>query len=120
MEFRVRSIVIRVFLLACLGCGPQRELSSHGEGAAPELDPAAKSGSQMTPPPDVEAAASCAPMGGFTIPAMGSCYMLGDNVFTWQDARSFCQAWGGDLVEIDSFEENVALARRIDGSVWIG
>ena len=181
-------------LLACLGCVPQRELSSYGEGAAPELerrpdeeganpgmssgsgvpspaaapatdddedegaptatptaveeaapsgaplDPAAMnaagsnpagndpsgggpSGSddEPTPPaPEVDAAASCASMGGFTIAATDSCYMLGDNVFAWQDARNFCQAWGGDLVEIGSFQENAALARSIDGSVWLG
>lgn len=50
----------------------------------------------------------------------GSCYMLGDNVFSWEDARNFCRAWGGDLVQIDSPGENAVLAERIDGSVWIG
>jgi hypothetical protein len=171
--------------LACLGCVPQRELSSYGEGAAPDLDRAsgegvanpgmssgpamaspaaapaaeegddeeaasgpmptaavgeaapagapldppsvnatgsvpASDGSPTAIPPAVDAAVSCASMGGFTIPATGSCYMVGDNVFAWQDARNFCQAWGGDLVEIGSFEENVGLARSIDDSVWIG
>jgi lectin-like protein len=175
--FDVRSIVVGVSLLACLGCVPQRELSSYGEGAAPELDrapdegvaEAGMSGAGASPPaaapaddddeaaptpmptaaieetapsgaplapatmntagsedlptmpaPEVDAGASCAAMGGFTIAETDSCYMQGDNVFAWQDARSFCQAWGADLVEIDSLEENVALARSIDGSVWIG
>jgi hypothetical protein len=183
--FEVRSIVVGVFWLACIACMPQRELSSYGEGAAPELDPAADDGlansgpaasrpaapsaasesdgaatpampaaavdetspsdapvdpttmnaaasepaggepssnddSPTVPPADVDAAASCATMGGFTIAATSSCYMLGDNVFSWQDARNFCQAWGGDLVEIGSVEENVALAGAMDDSAWIG
>jgi hypothetical protein len=183
--FEVRSIVVGVFWLACLACMPQRELSSYGEGSAPELDQAAgdelansgmsgpaasgptapsaageNAGAATAPmpaaavdetvpssapvdpssvnaagddsaananddsrtgaPTDVDASASCATMGGFTIAATSSCYMLGDNVFTWQDARNFCQAWGGDLVEIDSVEENEALARAMDESAWIG
>jgi hypothetical protein len=83
-------------------------------------DPGASDDSPTTPAPEVDASPSCATMGGFTIAETGSCYMLGDNVFSWQDARNFCQAWGADLVEIGSLEENTALADRIDGSVWIG
>jgi hypothetical protein len=203
MEYsEVRSIVVGVFWLGCLACMPQRELSSYGEGEAPELDravddgllnsgtsgpaasrpaapsaagddgeatppmptaavdeagpsnapvdpttmtaagddpagsepasddaagsepsgsePSGNDGSRTVSPTDVDAAAACATMGGFTIAATSSCYMLGDNVFTWQDARSFCQAWGGDLVQIDSLEENLALAQAMDESAWIG
>jgi len=76
--------------------------------------------SDAAPPAAPTEPASCAAMGGFTIAATESCYMLGDNVFAWQDARNFCQAWGGDLVEIDSLAENEALARRIEDNVWIG
>jgi hypothetical protein len=83
-------------------------------------EPSGNDGSRTVPPTDVDAAAACATTGGFTIAATSSCYMLGDNVFAWQDARSFCQAWGGDLVEIDSLEENVALAQAMDESAWIG
>lgn len=176
----MRSVIVGVFLLACPGCVPQRELSVYGEGAAPGLDrasdaavpssgmpsgsgtpPSAEAaaddgdpaeptpmvtaaveesspsgapldpvepasmnagsdGSSTAPSPEVDASASCAAMGGFTIAETSSCYLLGDNVFAWQDARSFCQAWGADLVEIGSREENDALAGRIGGSVWIG
>ena len=80
----------------------------------------ASSDVEPTATPGADAADSCTAMGGFSISEMASCYMLGDNVFTWQDARNFCQAWGGDLVEIGTLEEDVALAQRIDGSVWIG
>jgi hypothetical protein len=83
-------------------------------------DPAASDDSRTVTPTDIDAAASCATMGGFTIAATSSCYMLGDNVFAWQDARNLCQAWGGDLVEIDSLEENEELARAMDESAWIG
>lgn len=74
----------------------------------------------VEPPAGVDAADTCQELGGFTIAETESCYMVGDNVFGWQDARSFCQAWGGDLVEIGSLEEHTALARRIEESVWIG
>jgi hypothetical protein len=71
-------------------------------------------------PRAADAADPCSALGGFMIPDSGSCYMVGDNVFAWLDARSFCQAWGGDLVQIDSPQENAALVERIQGSVWIG
>jgi C-type mannose receptor len=45
---------------------------------------------------------------------------VGDTTLSWQDARDFCQAWGGDLVEIGSAEENAELTERIDGAAWIG
>jgi hypothetical protein len=83
-------------------------------------EPAMPGDVSPTAPPAADAAASCATIGGFTIAETSSCYLLGDNVFAWQDARSFCQAWGGDLVEIGSSEENAALAQRLDDSVWIG
>jgi len=172
----MQSMVVSVFLLAGIGCLPQKELSAYSEGAAPELDRAPReavtnsetpSGAGMSPaaddaPTPIPAAAveetgpssvpldqsststgesdtagdpvasdaappaappeapSCEALGGFTIAATESCYILGDNVSAWQDARNFCQAWGGDLVEIDSDAENEALARRIEANVWIG
>lgn len=94
--------------------------SMNPAGSGPAGSDPASDGSPTATPPAVDAAVSCATMGGFTLAATGSCYMVGDNVFAWQDARNFCQAWGGDLVEIGSFEENVALARSVEGSVWIG
>jgi hypothetical protein len=107
---------------------PAAAVEETGPASVP-LDPVSTStgqsdgdrGASDAAPPDAPPdAASCAAMGGFTIAATESCYMLGDNVFTWQDARSFCQAWGGDLVEIGSLAENVALAARIEDNVWIG
>jgi hypothetical protein len=72
------------------------------------------------PQKDVTVGDACAALGGTGISDLGSCYMFGDNVFSWQDARNFCQAWGGDLIAIESPEENTALADHIDRSVWIG
>jgi hypothetical protein len=68
----------------------------------------------------VDAGDDCTALGGFTISETSSCYLLGVSTPSWQEARSFCQAWGGDLVMIGSGEENEPLAQRIDGSVWIG
>jgi hypothetical protein len=86
----------------------------------PSTEPTSN-GAEATPAgPAVDAADECAAMGGFMIAATGSCYRVGDATLTWQDARSFCEAWGGDLVAIGSAEENEALAQQIDGSAWIG
>lgn len=74
----------------------------------------------VTPPPGASASSSCTAAGEFTIPGGDSCYMLGADAFGWQDARDMCQAWGGDLVALDSPEENRELAQRIDANVWIG
>jgi hypothetical protein len=73
-----------------------------------------------TPSPALDASDDCATVGGFTLAGSASCYVVGDTTFSWQDARSFCQAWGGDLVQIDSAEENEQLAERIVDSAWIG
>jgi hypothetical protein len=70
--------------------------------------------------PAIDAAGECAAIGGFTISETNSCYLVGDTTFSWRDARNFCQAWGGDLVQIDSAEENTQLAQRTEGSAWIG
>jgi hypothetical protein len=70
--------------------------------------------------PAVDAADECAASGGFTISDTSSCYLVGDTALSWQEARTFCQAWGGDLVQIGSAEENAQLAQRIDEAAWLG
>jgi hypothetical protein len=87
----------------CLGCVQVKE------DAAP-----------VAPQPAVDAPDDCAAVGGFKLSVNSACYMLGDTTFAWQDARHFCQAWGGDLVEIGSPEENALVAEHIRGSAWIG
>lgn len=69
-------------------------------------------------PPTV--ASDCGALGGFSISSTSSCYFFSDTTFSWHTARTLCQAWGGDLVEIDSAEENEALAPLVIGSVWTG
>jgi hypothetical protein len=71
-------------------------------------------------PPTADAADRCAAIGGFTISDTTSCYLVGDTTSSWQDARNICQAWGGDLAQIDSAEENAQLAQRPEGAAWIG
>lgn len=86
-------------------------------------EPGAKPGSPDDDSPAVrpaDAADRCTAAEGFTIAETASCYRLGASALAWQEARSDCQAWGGDLVEIGSAEENAALAGLIPGNVWIG
>jgi C-type mannose receptor len=88
-----------------------------------ELAPAELPAGDAAPPPAlpaVDAGDRCAAIGGFTIVGTGSCYLVGDTTFAWQEARNFCQAWGGDLVQIGSNEEHAQLVQRIDGTAWIG
>jgi hypothetical protein len=69
------------------------------------------------PPP---VARDCVSVGGFTTSSTSPCYSFTDATLSWQRARALCQAWGGDLVEIDSASENEALAALVTGTVWIG
>lgn len=99
--------------LDAAGASPDASAPAAVEPGAPgDLSPVAQ--------PAVDAGASCEALGGFALEESDSCYLLGDSVFAWQDARDVCQAWGGDLVEIGSPEESIALARRITASAWIG
>jgi hypothetical protein len=72
------------------------------------------------PPVAVDPIDRCDAAGEFTTPASSSCYLLGDATGSWLDARDLCQAWGGDLVEIGSADENAELADRSDADAWIG
>lgn len=94
--------------------------ASAGDVDPEPATPAPNDAAPEAPAPAAGENDSCVASGGFAIAETDSCYLLGDAVFNWQDARDFCQAWGGDLVEIGSLEENMGLTERIDGSVWIG
>ena len=114
-----------VLLLGHVGCVPQKDPSSHSaESEAANSDQVESLPPALDEKPDSPVAPAagdrCAALGGFVLSEASSCYMFGDNVFSWQDARNFCQGWGGDLIAIESPGENTALADRIDRSVWIG
>jgi hypothetical protein len=49
-----------------------------------------------------------------------SCYRPSQIALSWDDARDDCLAGGGDLVAIDSSEENDFVATLIGVSIWIG
>lgn len=68
----------------------------------------------------VGAASSCTGAGEFTDPESSSCYLLGAAAASWSDARAVCRAWGGDLAEIGSAEENALVSGRSDDSLWLG
>jgi len=86
-----------------------------GEGGESVSDPAA-----LGLDPNVAAAAGCSAPGEFSDDAQRSCYLQGQPAVAWTDARQRCQGWGGELVLIDSPEEDDFLAARLDVTFWIG
>uniref|UniRef100_A0A3P8TCC5 C-type lectin domain-containing protein n=1 Tax=Amphiprion percula TaxID=161767 RepID=A0A3P8TCC5_AMPPE len=57
----------------------------------------------------------------------GKCYNFTTNKSSWEESRSFCQSQGGDLVKIDSSDEQSFLERRLkdvmseaEDKFWIG
>jgi len=110
-------------VMAGVDAGGVETLPAEGQGAEeipleqpsanPTIDPV-----PAVPEPPVSAAPVCTAAGEFT--SLGSCYLLSDSVSTWQAARELCQAWGGDLVEIGSAEENATLRERSDDDAWLG
>ena len=50
-----------------------------------------------------------------------TCYWLGSaETKTWQDARAFCESWGGSLVTLSSLEEYTVFQNRISVATWVG
>jgi Lectin C-type domain len=94
---------------------PPADISLDQPTGNPPIDPVS-----MVPEPTIGAAAACTGAGEFTIPGSRSCYLLTDTVSTWPVARQLCQAWGGDLVEIRSAEENATLTERSQDDAWLG
>jgi hypothetical protein len=84
------------------------------------LDPAAVGLDPPAPVSVVSAAEQCVDAGGFPGLDSDTCYRLIDEPSPWLAARSECQGWGGDLVEITTPEENNFLASEVEGSVWLG
>jgi C-type mannose receptor len=52
--------------------------------------------------------------------AAGRCYRATSASLTWAEARMDCLAWGGDLVSIESADEDSFVGALLDESVWIG
>ncbi|XP_051811496.1 hepatic lectin-like [Acanthochromis polyacanthus] len=57
----------------------------------------------------------------------GKCYNFTTNKSSWEESRCFCQSQGGDLVKIDSRDEQTFLERRLrdvmekaEDRFWIG
>lgn len=70
--------------------------------------------------PDASAAQACEGPGEFAGLAPTTCYRQLDALATWATARSSCQDWGGDLVEVTTPAVNELIAAEVDDSVWIG
>lgn len=117
---------------AAAGRGAQAEQEIEG---ALSLEPSAAAGANTgggagaplaggsigTPgvPGDVDAG-TCDGDGEFPSVDGERCYRVSDDVASWPDASSACLDWGGDLVRVESAEEDTFLTERLTISVWIG
>jgi hypothetical protein len=52
--------------------------------------------------------------------AMNSCYLASTDLLSWADARLFCLAWGGDLVQIENAQEDSLVGSMGDDNIWLG
>ena len=102
-------------LEADAGAPPGDSEATTSGGGESVLEPAA-----LGLEPAAASAASCSAPGEFMDDAQQSCYLQGQPAVAWTDARQGCQSWGGELVTIDSPEEDDFLAARLDVTVWIG
>jgi hypothetical protein len=78
----------------------QTPQDASADAASPDSAPPPPAASDAA----VERVNDCAATGGLEIAETSSCYLIGATTLSWQEARSICQAWGGDLVEIGSAE----------------
>lgn len=53
-------------------------------------------------------------------PSGGGCYLRLITTANWDDARTDCQTWGGDLVSINDTTENAWLFGQFGAGGWIG
>ena len=88
------------------------------------LDPVAEPDAAVPPPiPAVDAGElpfACDGPGEFEGLGGEGCYRESVAVATWLAARDDCQDWGGDLVVIESQQEDTFLTARMTGNIWIG
>ncbi|XP_062292295.1 hepatic lectin-like [Scomber scombrus] len=86
----------------------------------------------MVPPscpqtPEPEPSDSCLKKKAFWEQGLGKCYYFSNTYSTWEDSRCSCQTLGGDLVKIDSMEEQKFLEEKVKNKMriyedrfWIG
>jgi len=88
--------------------------AASGEGNESELEPALGFESST------EAAASCTAAGEFLDASEQHCYRRGEPALGWVAAQQSCRSWGGQLVSIDSREEDDFLAAQVQVTFWTG
>jgi hypothetical protein len=108
------------------GAEPPLDVDNPVEGMDPMLplvDPPRDPDAGMTPPASADAAVvpfTCEGPGEFEGVGGQGCYRASVATATWFDAQDDCQAWGGDLVVIESQAEDTFLTARMTVDVWIG
>lgn len=85
----------------------------------PPADAGALTGSEQ-PATDAASPLACEGEGEFESPDGQSCYRSTADIASWFGARAACLEWGGDLVSIESPQEDEFLSERVRVEVWIG
>jgi Lectin C-type domain len=97
---------------------PDAALPSGATVSGSLADAGADAGSENPSVPDVPDAAPADCLDGSV--AAGRCYRASSTSLTWTEARMDCLSWGGDLVSIQSTDEDTFVGALLDDSIWIG
>ncbi|XP_024866377.1 C-type lectin domain family 4 member E isoform X3 [Kryptolebias marmoratus] len=138
---KVTSVVLLVFCLllvaALIALGVTNFINYKSQDSLKEENEAlrkhlsemkANSSVQPTcPPPPETQTQTCLKCGAGWEEHGGKCYYFNTNRTSWSDSRASCRDLGGDLVKIDSREEQEFLVRKLRGLMedfedkfWIG
>ncbi|XP_051811573.1 C-type lectin domain family 4 member E-like isoform X1 [Acanthochromis polyacanthus] len=103
------------------------ELETLNKSLSAETKPSSTVQPTCPPPPAVGSYEPCPKCEAGWEHHGGKCYNFTTNKSSWEESRCFCQSQGGDLVKIDSRDEQSFLERRLrdvmekaEDKFWIG
>lgn len=100
------------------GASPVAGAGASSEGGSDGDLPLAGSGGAPPLPPPAEPPAPCSD--GVFVAEQGACYLVALEPATWQAARLACIDWDGELVKVESLEEDALLGSMTEESIWLG
>ncbi|XP_042290964.1 CD209 antigen-like protein E isoform X1 [Thunnus maccoyii] len=78
-------------------------------------------------PPEIKPSDSCLKCDKDWLQFGGKCYYFSTTTSSWEESRRYCQSQGGDLVKIDSWDEQTFLTKELSDKMnyyedmfWIG